>query len=103
MVETARRWKVNESSKIVELPKGKVGPLAQLVEQRTFNPWVVGSSPTGPTLFVLIGIYQLGKPDELLLALAFKYLNPPICSVRYAMLRNIRLDLRGSVNARSGI
>ncbi len=25
------------------------GPLAQLVEQRTFNPWVVGSSPTGPT------------------------------------------------------
>ena len=27
-----------------------VGPLAQSVEQRTFNPWVVGSSPTGPTL-----------------------------------------------------
>ena len=26
------------------------GPLAQLVEQRTFNPWVVGSIPTGPTL-----------------------------------------------------
>src|SRR6478609_3789047 len=25
------------------------GPLAQLVEHRTFNPWVVGSSPTGPT------------------------------------------------------
>ena len=25
------------------------GPLAQLAEQRTFNPWVVGSSPTGPT------------------------------------------------------
>ena len=49
-VETARRRKVNESSKIVELPKGKVGPLAQLVEQRTFNPWVVGSSPTGPTI-----------------------------------------------------
>jgi hypothetical protein len=32
------------------LPKGKVGPLAQLVEQRTFNPWVDGSSPSGPTL-----------------------------------------------------
>ena len=29
---------------------GHVGPLAQSVEQRTFNPWVVGSSPTGPTL-----------------------------------------------------
>ena len=27
------------------------GPLAQLVEHRTFNPWVVGSSPTGPTAF----------------------------------------------------
>jgi hypothetical protein len=26
-----------------------VGPLAQSVEQRTFNPWVVGSIPTGPT------------------------------------------------------
>ena len=25
------------------------GPLAQLAEQRTFNPRVVGSSPTGPT------------------------------------------------------
>jgi hypothetical protein len=28
----------------------RLGPLAQSVEQRTFNPWVVGSSPTGPTL-----------------------------------------------------
>src|SRR6478735_9371097 len=28
---------------------GRQGPLAQLVEHRTFNPWVVGSSPTGPT------------------------------------------------------
>lgn len=26
------------------------GPLAQLAEQRTFNPSVVGSSPTGPTV-----------------------------------------------------
>ena len=26
------------------------GPLAQSVEQRTFNPWVVGSIPTGPTM-----------------------------------------------------
>ena len=38
-----------ESARIGELPKGKVGPLAQLVEQRTFNPWVDGSSPSGPT------------------------------------------------------
>src|SRR5699024_9691685 len=26
------------------------GPLAQLAEQRTFNPRVVGSIPTGPTV-----------------------------------------------------
>ncbi len=43
------RMKLLESTKIEELPKGKVGPLAQLVEQRTFNPWVDGSSPSGPT------------------------------------------------------
>ena len=30
------------------------GPLAQSVEQRTFNPWVVGSIPTGPTQFLVI-------------------------------------------------
>jgi hypothetical protein len=28
-----------------------VGPIAQSVEQRTFNPWVDGSSPSGPTYF----------------------------------------------------
>jgi hypothetical protein len=27
----------------------RVGPIAQSVEQRTFNPWVDGSSPSGPT------------------------------------------------------
>ena len=27
-----------------------LGPIAQSVEQRTFNPWVDGSSPSGPTL-----------------------------------------------------
>ena len=43
------RKKLLESARIGELPKGKVGPLAQLVEQRTFNPWVDGSSPSGPT------------------------------------------------------
>ena len=29
--------------------KTAVGPIAQSVEQRTFNPWVDGSSPSGPT------------------------------------------------------
>jgi ABC-type multidrug transport system fused ATPase/permease subunit len=28
-----------------------VGPIAQSVEQRTFNPWVDGSSPSGPTSY----------------------------------------------------
>jgi UDP-glucose 4-epimerase len=28
-----------------------VGPIAQSVEQRTFNPWVDGSSPSGPTIY----------------------------------------------------
>ena len=31
------------------LKNAYLGPLAQSVEQRTFNPWVVGSIPTGPT------------------------------------------------------
>ena len=26
-----------------------LGPIAQSVEQRTFNPWVLGSIPSGPT------------------------------------------------------
>ena len=46
--------KLMESARIGELPKGKVGPLAQLVEQRTFNPWVDGSSPSGPTDFTFV-------------------------------------------------
>ena len=32
------------------------GPLAQSVEQRTFNPWVLGSIPSGPTLFRAVTI-----------------------------------------------
>ena len=32
-----------------EHPPRRTGPLAQLAEQRTFNPRVVGSIPTGPT------------------------------------------------------
>ena len=30
-----------------------MGPIAQSVEQRTFNPWVDGSSPSGPTYLSL--------------------------------------------------
>jgi hypothetical protein len=36
--------------KYCELMPNVTGPLAQLAEQRTFNPRVVGSSPTGPTV-----------------------------------------------------
>ena len=32
-----------------------MGPIAQSVEQRTFNPWVDGSSPSGPTFEAIIG------------------------------------------------
>ena len=41
-------YKLLVSTMIGELPKDKTGPLAQSVEQQTFNPWVVGSIPTGP-------------------------------------------------------
>ena len=36
--------------KLVIQADGQVGPIAQSVEQRTFNPWVDGSSPSGPTI-----------------------------------------------------
>ena len=32
-------------------PRVVAAPVAQLVEQRTLNPWVQGSSPCGGTLF----------------------------------------------------
>ena len=51
--------KLMESAKIGELPKGKVGPLAQLIEQRTFNPWVDGSSPSGPTFKLTIKFQKM--------------------------------------------
>jgi len=38
-----------ESYKL-RLTSYQVGPIAQSVEQRTFNPWVDGSSPSGPTI-----------------------------------------------------
>ncbi len=39
-----------------------MGPIAQSVEQRTFNPWVDGSSPSGPTLLNFQSFYVLGLP-----------------------------------------
>jgi hypothetical protein len=37
------------SDTIAPADNAAVGPIAQSVEQRTFNPWVDGSSPSGPT------------------------------------------------------
>ena len=34
---------------VFEALRETFGTLAQLVEQRTFNPFVVGSTPAGPT------------------------------------------------------
>ena len=36
-----------------------MGPIAQSVEQRTFNPWVDGSSPSGPTYVKTAGYRTL--------------------------------------------
>ena len=36
-----------------------MGPIAQSVEQRTFNPWVDGSSPSGPT-YIIQGKLKIG-------------------------------------------
>ena len=42
-----------------------LGPIAQSVEQRTFNPWVDGSSPSGPTkvyfFLVVVRVLYLRK------------------------------------------
>ena len=46
-----------------------VGPVAQVVEQLTFNQWVTGSNPVGLTnqhivLFFYIGILVFGLPGQ---------------------------------------
>ena len=48
-----------------------MGPIAQSVEQRTFNPWVDGSSPSGPTFSsklasegVVVGMHRLGPKNK---------------------------------------
>ena len=44
-----------------------VGPIAQSVEQRTFNPWVDGSSPSGPTMTIHRLVLPLPCLDTFLL------------------------------------
>jgi len=51
------------------------GPLAQLVEHRTFNPRVVGSSPTGPTTTLFSQYYDGAMPSSL--PLSTVSLTPP--------------------------
>ena len=38
--------------------------LAQLVEQRTFNPFVVGSTPAHPTKLKNLNVFIKGLPSE---------------------------------------
>lgn len=40
------------------------GLLAQLVEHRTLNPWVVGSNPTEPTLVVAVQVTRRSAISE---------------------------------------
>ena len=49
MATTCGRFSLEKSLGLSRLKSPCPGPLAQLAEQWTFNPWVVGSSPTGPT------------------------------------------------------
>jgi hypothetical protein len=42
-----------------EAELNQFGTLAQLVEQRTFNPFVVGSTPARPTNFPAWGLESL--------------------------------------------
>ena len=58
------------------------GPLAQLVEHRTFNPWVVGSIPTGPTL--------QDRPETL-------SLRPVFCSCVHGSPALVRIPRRSTV------
>jgi hypothetical protein len=58
------------------------GPLAQSVEQRTFNPWVVGSIPTGPTSLDTPRNLQCvveGFLSLIPLSLGFKLFTSPTC------------------------
>ena len=40
----------SQAKRLIPINWAAVGPIAQSVEQRTFNPWVDGSSPSGPTV-----------------------------------------------------
>ena len=40
----------SQEKQLIPINWAAVGPIAQSVEQRTFNPWVDGSSPSGPTV-----------------------------------------------------
>lgn len=67
--------KTERESRIYVLPLSNfpfrlcnIEPVAQLVEQRTFNPWVVGSSPAGLSFLLVsnIGILAEAELDFLL-------------------------------------
>jgi hypothetical protein len=43
-------WVCHSPIQLIAAGKTAVGPIAQSVEQRTFNPWVDSSSLSGPTV-----------------------------------------------------
>ena len=55
------------SGKQTEWPKEQHGPLAQLAEQRTFNPRVAGSSPARPTRKASNNVLGQNNPPHSLL------------------------------------
>ena len=68
------------------------GSLAQLVEQRTFNPLVAGSNPARPTKH--LGVFQRTSPEVLFLfMLSFVYTCRSCSSLHSAFqARGIRMQ-----------
>jgi hypothetical protein len=67
-----------------------VGPIAQSVEQRTFNPWVDGSSPSGPTGFLFLNDLN----SRLIMKITFALSRPEFLgSIPKHFNQNLQLDL----------
>ena len=68
-----------------------LGTLAQLVEQRTFNPFVVGSTPAGPT--------RIRKAPDVCIRRFFGFYFMIFCLARVPEFRYIKLRLLRYPNA----
>lgn len=56
--KTVKGIQAQKHSRMIGKPNLHQAPIAQLVEHRTFNPWVVGSNPTGGTITLYSVIYN---------------------------------------------